>query len=406
MLIDLKPPKTLHGEMSIASELMVEIFNHCQTYPITDGKTKDKANFIKLYAKSKDCCLLLPQGEWIFNRVTEFINGVKNPALRADIIAAIRLDLDYAKNLDCSAFSFASYGIFAKLNEVEKAACQKIFGDFYDRFFSHKTSGGTMNNRHRFKEEYEAENRLVSKICPACLGNMDLGKAQLDHYFPKSHFPTLSVQPFNLVPVCSDCNSTVGSEEDKGKGNTVPTSPLDETRHNTPGCLKHIFIPYHRSGQKKIIAKVEGSPTHPAIRVQALQKESADTRQQVANHVATYKLDRVWTQKLPIVHLTLIEQAIVDLKSEYFRRKTEGHPPGEFESEELTHYLMGKYVFNSDKVVYRISDRFLLSNYAMWLTQSADAMTAFSKELNRRCEEEGANEGDVLPHYYEDLEEA
>jgi len=406
MLIDLKPPTKLHGEMSIASELMVEIFNHCQTNPITDGKTNDKASFIALYNRLKDCCLLLPQGEWIFNRVTEFINGVKDPALRDDIIAAIRLDLDYAKNRDCSAFSFASYEIAAKLNEDEKAACQKIFGDFYDRFFGHKASGSTMNNRHRFKEEYEAENRLVSKICPACLGTMDLGKAQLDHYFPKSHFPALSVQPYNLVPVCSDCNSSVGSEENKGKGNTVPTSPRDATQHNKPGCLTSIFIPYHRSGQTRIIAKVEGSPAHPAIRVRALRKESADTRQQVENHVATFKLDRVWTLKLPIIHLTLIEQAIIDLKSEYYKRKTEGCPPGEFEFGELKQYLMKKYVFNSDKVVYRIGDRFLLANYAMWLTQSADAMTAFSNELNRRCEEEGADEEDVLPHYHEELEEA
>lgn len=41
-------------------------------------------------------------------------------------------------------------------------------------------------------------------ICPSCgLGQV----GNLDHYLPKSLFPTYAVTPYNLVPICRDCNS-------------------------------------------------------------------------------------------------------------------------------------------------------------------------------------------------------
>ena len=44
-------------------------------------------------------------------------------------------------------------------------------------------------------------------ICPLCAQRV---VSTLDHYLPKSIFPTLVVSPLNLVAACKDCNTTKG----------------------------------------------------------------------------------------------------------------------------------------------------------------------------------------------------
>lgn len=45
----------------------------------------------------------------------------------------------------------------------------------------------------------------------------------LDHYLPKSKFPTYSITPYNIIPACSDCN--------KDKTDNIATWRGDETIH-------------------------------------------------------------------------------------------------------------------------------------------------------------------------------
>lgn len=46
--------------------------------------------------------------------------------------------------------------------------------------------------------------------CPICGNRVE--KIQLDHYLPKSEFPTLCVTPDNLVPICPACNEQKGTK--------------------------------------------------------------------------------------------------------------------------------------------------------------------------------------------------
>lgn len=53
------------------------------------------------------------------------------------------------------------------------------------------------------REIYEKMLRLSQKRCPFC----HLSKPRtLEHSFPQSAFPRLSIEPLNLVPACRDCN--------------------------------------------------------------------------------------------------------------------------------------------------------------------------------------------------------
>lgn len=70
----------------------------------------------------------------------------------------------------------------------------------------------------------EKENQGL-EICPACDGSYYFMRGQkkdgqeiihafLDHYLPESRYPHFACHPYNLVPVCHFCNSSVKGEKD------------------------------------------------------------------------------------------------------------------------------------------------------------------------------------------------
>jgi len=63
------------------------------------------------------------------------------------------------------------------------------------------------------KEGRDVYNQILAnadyKLCPYC-SVRDV--KTVDHYLPKSKFPTLAVTPINLIPACRDCN-TIKSDE-------------------------------------------------------------------------------------------------------------------------------------------------------------------------------------------------
>ena len=65
-------------------------------------------------------------------------------------------------------------------------------------------------------------------ICPLC-NKRD--STTLDHYLPKSKFPTLAISSINLVPSCSDCNKDKLAESSNSK-ETQPIHPYFDNIDN------------------------------------------------------------------------------------------------------------------------------------------------------------------------------
>lgn len=60
----------------------------------------------------------------------------------------------------------------------------------------------------------------MSSICPSC--GVQISHS-LDHYLAKTHYPMYAIEPYNLLPCCSDCNSIKGElEQVKGKQTLHP----------------------------------------------------------------------------------------------------------------------------------------------------------------------------------------
>lgn len=57
-------------------------------------------------------------------------------------------------------------------------------------------------------------NAMLAIVIPNYKGNQ-VARFQLDHYYPKSKYPLLSISFFNLIPSCGNCNITKGRKDVK-----------------------------------------------------------------------------------------------------------------------------------------------------------------------------------------------
>ena len=60
----------------------------------------------------------------------------------------------------------------------------------------------------RRRRRYAAAPDRLGRVCPVCVGEIlfTQGEGENDHYFPRSKFPTLTLHPCNLLPICPNCN--------------------------------------------------------------------------------------------------------------------------------------------------------------------------------------------------------
>lgn len=99
---------------------------------------------------------------------------------------------------------------------------QKAAGEFLRQFYEDLGSDGGLPaavvgraesfSRHDFLRAFSAANDGMY-VCASCdearIGTRTKGRLRtdIDHFFPKSVYPHLSVHPYNLVPICHSCNS-------------------------------------------------------------------------------------------------------------------------------------------------------------------------------------------------------
>lgn len=109
--------------------------------------------------------------------------------------------------------------------------------------------------------------------CPFC----GVGVATtLDHYLPKSKFPTVSVLPINLVPSCKDCNT--------GKNADIATTAGEQ-------CLHPYFDHQHFVTEQWLFSKVV--QTYPAsiqFYAEPPQHWDAISNERVKSHFEDYNL--------------------------------------------------------------------------------------------------------------------
>lgn len=127
------------------------------------------------------------------------INSIDDICLKKRLHCITELIVADAKDYDIKAQSMDLFLIQAnnckEENVVMGAVTKKELTNLYTQYMVGKKPARKIYDELLGKAPYGK--------CPFC----GFGQATtLDHYLPKSKFPSLSVLPFNLIPACTDCN--------------------------------------------------------------------------------------------------------------------------------------------------------------------------------------------------------
>ena len=211
------------------------------------------------------------------------VRGVRNEQLRARL-QAIANDIEIAADDYDTKAECGNFYLIRQHNNVGGSVTGQEMEKVYTLRMAQKRRAG-----RKFYDELKAS----VDICPLCGQRV---VSQLDHYLPKTNYPSLVVVPFNLVPSCSDCN--------KAKLADNPTSSESQTLH-----------PYYDdvTNEQWLFAEViEESPPAAKFFVNAPADWGNVTKDRIQYHFEKLELDDLYRSQAG-VELSNIRELLINL---------------------------------------------------------------------------------------------
>jgi|GEM_PF-4681339 len=209
---------------------------------------------------------------------------------RLNVYNAFCEDICFEQHIDDAFYCFH------KLSPVANDALNLLCKSLYDRVV--KNTVQTLNLR-TLQSQYAQVNGERGRVCPACVRDIlfNAGEGEVDHYFPRVKYPTLILHPYNLVPLCSDCNGTRYKHT---------KDPIDE-QDVGPGELQTVFLPYLRAADPEVELGVSDDHTRKIV---ISPKSNADkhTATRIQNAERLFKLGERWSAVLSNVYDDLIAE--------------------------------------------------------------------------------------------------
>lgn len=114
---------------------------------------------------------------------------------------------------------------------------------------------GEQYNRGSFHKNFRTENSRLA-VCPYC--DMDtivaISNISIEHFLPKSKFPLLAMNPYNLISSCTACNKA-----HEGKGEKVSDAPIITPYNEMIGDSADFLVDFLTG---KITLNNKGGPEH------------------------------------------------------------------------------------------------------------------------------------------------
>ncbi len=126
--------------------------------------------------------------------------GLRNPDLRE----RIRADIGTIQENSVAYQGFVKAGTLNRITPDDFSLAHLSTDEVKYLYKTRLAKPGSSARRH-----YDA--LLASAPHGRCVYCMDGIAATLDHFAPQTHFGTLAIEPWNLVPCCYDCNVQWGS---------------------------------------------------------------------------------------------------------------------------------------------------------------------------------------------------
>ncbi|QDV21268.1 hypothetical protein Pan153_59560 [Gimesia panareensis] len=221
-------------------------------------------------------------GDWVDRFWGQVNKGPRNKAIKMIAAAPVDVKLEI-KQIAWQHFQIELYytgHLSGRLEIVDwgvsdaHKAFKKLMTSFYEDWLR-KESIPTPHGDVSTKTLYST-GLASSLVCPYCDNKMTDANRRMDHFFPDSKFPALSVSLTNLIPACETCNGL------SRKHNTLPCSP------DAAESLADWFHPHFRSGAQKITVQLSGASPNLRLHVSAI---SPTDQPKVDTFVSCVKLD-------------------------------------------------------------------------------------------------------------------
>lgn len=197
-----------------------------------------------------------------------------------------------ADNISDDSIEYESYSenaewyLFAESDDVEGVVSQ----DEMEKVYTYRMAKKDAPGRGYYDLIKES---APFNICPLCNHR---SVEQLDHYLPKSKFPSLVVVPVNLIPTCEKCN--------KSKLDDVPEGVSDQTLH-----------PYYDdvTEYQWLYAELEQtSPPSLQFIVKEVDEFDRTLNKRIQHHFNTLELDKLYASQTG-AYLAGIRHRLIDL---------------------------------------------------------------------------------------------
>ncbi len=216
-----------------------------------------------------------------------------------EILEAFDNDTSFHEHQNDADFQFLFSTLHADTQTTLRPLMERFYTDIlnvgFEKILANRFGRDTFTTAFWFKNK-------TMLICPACdtlrpeekRERSDEGKetskvyAQVDHFFPKSVYPFLSVHPYNLVPICSVCNEIYKRNKD----------PID---NHSAAPLCRCFLPYLRpakepgvdSNRDQVEVKISRNARGAAYQV-TIEDTSEEFLERVDNLERLFKLSERW----------------------------------------------------------------------------------------------------------------
>jgi hypothetical protein len=217
------------------------------------------------------------------------------------VILAFDNDIEFQNHLNDPLYSFQ----FPALPMSFRAAIKRLFELFYE--YSNSTGypeavHGQRDfklTRSSFIKSYEDQlANGILYVCPVCDKEIsdedidsEIGSCELDHFFAKSTYPFLSMHPFNLVPTCHTCNSTVkGAIDPLADGIHAPSSS---------GTFLNTYHPHKGRSIRDLGNILIDRSDDPKVECQAkIEDGNGISEHRIASAQRVYQLSSRWKSRL------------------------------------------------------------------------------------------------------------
>lgn len=194
--------------------------------------------------------------------------------------------------------------IFYSKNEYTKFV--KDVNNFFFQIFDYKSF---CQNQNKLGNEEWNRHRLISlmefSVCPYCnrayiTNYMEKDRrrkttADLDHFYPKSKYPFLTLSLYNFIPSCQICNSRFKGDRFDAKNHIYPFN--EEFGENANFNIDSETIDYILTNNKDFDIKIK-------------IKDSNYLKSKITSSIQTFKLEEVYQ-----VHKDYVQEILIKAKT-------------------------------------------------------------------------------------------